>query len=251
MSGFLNIKTTTKKNGQQVAWFRDTLGRRVGTRTGMDRGAITNAEQMAWLASYYIDLQNEQLDAGLGSDGQRMPPLKSSRRKRWSVKQQKWVEYGLATPEHGYSGEKRKLGLKPVRDLWGPGNSIAQSHEASPKTKALLAKYGLQLGKKKNLLAAGHMRNDIRINYVDDRMAKVSITTQASRIKALANERKAPWWGLSSASARKFASAQATIYGGAMEDYLDRLGLVRGGDYMVKLARLLNSRKASLARRIA
>lgn len=238
----LDIKTTTRKNGQQVASFKDVLGRRVGTRIGMDRAAITTAEQMAWLANYYIELQQEQLDATLGSDGQPMPPLKSSRRTRWSKKQQKWVEYGLAKPEYGYAGQKMRGGLQPKRDLWGPGEESTYYQKLSKKGQNLAQRWGLRVSRgTKKSLAAGHMRNDIRINYVDDRMAKVSITTRASRIKALANERKCPWWGLSPASVRKFAVAQAGVFGGAMEDYLINVGLIEAGNYMVGLARRLNA----------
>ena len=250
----LDIQITTRKNGQQFAWFKDILGRRVGTRVGIDgdRAAITTAKQMAWLANYYIELQQEQLNAGLGSDGQPMPPLKSSRRKRWSKSQQKWVEYGLVKPEYGYAGRKLRAGLKPLRDLWGPGEESTYFKKFSQKSQGLMQKWGLAVprGAKKSL-AAGHMRSDIRINYVDDQIAKISITTQASRIKALANERKAPWWGLSPASARKFAVAQANIFGGAMEDYLDSLGLVQTGSQMVTLARALNARRGQLRRMAA
>ena len=216
----LEIQTKTRKNGREEAWFKDILGRRVGTRVGidMDRAAITNAKQMAWLANYYIELQNEQLDAGLGSNGQPMPPL-SGRSfpvfDRTSGKP-KFVERLY----RGYQGKKASLGLKPMRDLRGPG-------------------------------IKGNMRDDVRINYVDDRIAKISITRKSSRDKALANERKAPWWGLSPASARKFAAAQASIFGGAMEDYLDSLGLVQAGSQMVTLARALNARRGQLRRMAA
>jgi hypothetical protein len=228
--GFLNIQVTTKKNGQQMAWFRDTLGRRVGTRPDLvtDRArvrraevgrfapaTITSAEQMAWLANYLIELQEEQLDAGIGSNGQAMPKLSG---RSYAV-----FDRGGSRPRfverlyRGYQGEKAKRGQPPIR----------------------------------NLYLTGQMRRDIRINYLDDQTAKVSITTAKSRQKALANERKSPWWGLSPANSRKFAAAQATIFGGAMEDYLDRLGLVQAGSYMVKLAQLLNRKKSSLARRVA
>lgn len=212
---FLNIKITQKKNGQEAAWFKDVLGRRVGTRVGLagDRAAITNAEQLVWLASYYIELQQEQLDKGIGSNGAAMPPLSGG-----SVARFKNTNGKLAFAQRihgGYRGEKLRFGGKLVRDLYGPGKNE-------------------------------HMRDDIRINYVDDQMAKISITRKSSRVKALANERRAEWWGLSPESSRKFASALATVYGGAMEDYLDSLGLVQAGSYVTQLARALNARRRLL-----
>jgi hypothetical protein len=208
---FLNIKVVTKKNGQQSAWFRDTLGRRVGTRAGITQDSWVKAEQLAWLANYYIELQQEQLDAAIGSDGQSMPKLSGGSAARFKNRQFANRQY------FGYQGAKRKFGGKPIRDLYGPGKD-------------------------------GHMRDDIRINYLDDRQARISITRKTSRDKALANERRAAWWGLSPASAQKFAAAMAGVYGGGVDEYLVGQGLV-ASSYIVQLARRLNSR--SLLRRLA
>lgn len=214
----LNIQVTPRKNGQQQAWFRDTLGRRVGTRVGIDGGGITKAEQLAWLGNYYIELQGEQLDAGVGSDGLPMPRLSGGSAAKFDRTggQARFVRRVYS----GYQGQKIRMGLPAKRDLYGPGKD-------------------------------GHMRDDIRINYLDDRMVKISITRQKSRQKALANQRLAEWWGLSPESARKLAAMQAAIYGGAMADYLDRLGLVEAGNYMVQLARALNAKKRALLGRAA
>lgn len=205
----LEIRITPKKNGQVVAWFKDDQGRRVRTAQG---SSIVGRERMIWLANYYIELQQEQLDAGIGSDGQPMRPLSGKTKAVFdrSGGKPKFVErlYG------GYRGTKAKRGLPPTR----------------------------------NLLWTGEMRGDIRVNYVDDQTAKISITRKPSREKALANERRAPWWGLSPASARKLATYQAAVFGGVMEDYLDSLGLVQAGGYLVQLARALNARRQFLRR---
>jgi len=216
--GFLDIRITPKKNGQQVAWFKDDQGRRVGTRLGIsgDPNAIVNAQQLEALANLYIELQQEQLDAGIGSSGAPMPPL--SGRSVAIFDRSGGKPVFVKRLYRGYQGEKVNQGLKPIRDLYGTGKD------------------------------GGHMRDDIRINYLDDRMAKISITRAKSRVKALANEKRAPWWGLTPANARKFAQAQADVFGGAMEDYLDSLGLVQSGNYIVQLARRLNSMKRSLGR---
>lgn len=220
MPGLLDIQVKTRKNGSDGSWFRDTLGRRVGTsaRLSGNRGAIVTAEQLAWLASYYIELQQEQLDAGIGSSGAPMPPLSQKQHAIFVTdKNTGKRRFVRQSADRGYRAQKQRKVGRSVRDL----------------------DY------------TGEMRRDIRINYLDDRMAKISITRLPSRIKALANERRCPWWGLTPANARKFAQAQATIFGGAMEDYLDSLGLVQAGNYMVRLAREINRWKAALARRAA
>lgn len=71
----------------------------------------------------------------------------------------------------------------------------------------------------------GHMLDDIRVNYIDDRMVKYAITTRLSRIKASANEGKAAWWGLSPASQQKFNARMAEVFNGAVGSELVALGL--------------------------
>ncbi len=205
---FINIQVTKKKNGTEAPWFKDSAGRRVGTSQTIRAGSAgsaswVTAEQLQFLAGYYIELQQEQLDKGIGSNGAPMPPLKTQGKRTFVSRSNGVAQF-------------RTQGR--ARTLYGTGKD------------------------------GGHMRDDIRINYVDERMAKISITTAKGRIKALANERKAPWWGLSPASVRLFAAMQAQVFGGAVEDYLDRLGLVDAGDYIVKLARVINAKRRALGR---
>ncbi len=205
---FIKIEAKLRKNGREAFWFKDTLGRRVGTRS-QDINMV-KAEQLAWLANYYIDLQQEQLDRGIGSNGTPMPRLSGGSFAKFKDNSKGGRSFA-ERKSFGYVGQKKKFGGKPIRDLFGPG-------------------------------IKGHMRDGIRINYLDDRMAKVSLTRKSDRDKALANERRAPWWGLSPVSKQKMASAMATIYGGAVADYLSQIGLVDVNNYIVQLARRLNSR---------
>src|SRR5690349_48601 len=69
------IEFTMKKDGRQVAWFREDAGR-VRTRVGITEEGWTRAEQIRELAEYGIKLQLDQAARGLGSDGGPMPPLK-------------------------------------------------------------------------------------------------------------------------------------------------------------------------------
>lgn len=221
-----------KKDGREVAWFRDTQGRRVGTSMrATEQGGRTmkwtTARQMMELALYGIQLMLERTAKGIGSDDATMPPLKSARRKRWSKSQQRWVEYGLATPEHGYAGDKRKLGLKPMRDLRGPGGAVTVRTKMSAKARAKLAARGLRIptGSTKTL-APGHMLDDVRVNYVDDTRATIDISTRASRIKARANEDKARWWGWSPSDMRKLMARAAQMFPMGVAEKLFSMGLI-------------------------
>jgi len=186
------IQITLKKDGRQVAWFRDTAGR-VRTSTGSMNW--TRAEQIRDLANFGILRQLAQLDAGLGSDGQPMKPLAA-----------------------GYAQWKSKVGLEPKRNLLGLGGLVKT---VNPKTGAKRILHSAT-----HMSGRGHLRDDIRINQVDDRQATISITNTASRNKARGNERRAPWWGWSPESARQMTARAAQIFQTGVAEYLYTMGLI-------------------------
>src|ERR1044071_8387551 len=71
------ITIKTWKDGRQVARFRDEKGL-VRTRAGVEANWST-VEQMREVALYGIQLQLDQAAKGLGSDGNKMPPLTTKR----------------------------------------------------------------------------------------------------------------------------------------------------------------------------
>jgi hypothetical protein len=179
------------KDGRPVASFRDDLGRRVRTSVGVIGGGWVNAEKVKAVAQYGIELQLAQLDAGLGSDGSPMPALKGGGAAQFSRR----VNGRAVFARVPYAQAKVRLGLQPIRDLLGPG-------------------------------IGGHMRDDIRINYLDDKQATISITTRLSRIKALANEQRAAWWGWTAASVAAMAAMAREVYDQGLADYLVSLGIM-------------------------
>jgi len=213
--GYLTLKVTKRRNGTEYSRFVDTLGRRVGTSAAMlpgGGGSWVRADQLTQLAAYGIELQQEQLDAGLGSDGAPMKPL-GGRGKAVFVARRN----GKAVFERrGYADWKTAHGLQPVRDLYGAGTG-------------------------------GHMRDDIRIKYVDDRQAKIGITTSLSLTKAKANERRAPWWGWSPDSVSKMTAAAAGIFNIGLTEYLISVGLA-SANFLPQLAKQLNLRSGTFRR---
>lgn len=189
----LNIKMT--KDGREVTSFLDSKGRRV--RVGSASQDWVKARQLTELALYAIQLQREQAAAMIGSDGGQMPALKS----RYAV----W---------------KEKVGLNPKRDLYGLGGLVLSSRAKGKKY--------LRSGNAITRAASGgrgHMLDDLRINYVGDKQVTFGITTSASRVKALANEQKAPWYGLSPANAIKMNLRMAQLFGTGVGEYLLSVGL--------------------------
>ena len=182
------ITIKTWKDGRQVARFRDSQGL-VRTSTGPMNW--TRAEQIKQLADYGIVLQIAQARAGLGSDGQPMPPLKNGSRAAFVARENGRARFTRKT----YGDWKAAHGLQPIRDLYGAGKG-------------------------------GHMLDDIRINYLDDRQATIAITNKLNRDKARGNEAKAPWWGWSTDSVRKLTAAAAEIFQTGAAEHLFAMGLI-------------------------
>jgi hypothetical protein len=179
-----------KKDGRVVASFLDQQGRNVRTT----RGALANwvkAEEIKQVLEYGKELQLAQCAAGMGSDGTPMPALKGNGSAVFVGR----VNRKAVFERRGYPQQKAAKGLKPFRDLYGPG-------------------------------IGGHMLDDVRINYLDDKQGTIAITTRLSRQKALANEQRAEWWGWSPESIQKMTAYAAEVYGWALADYLISMGLM-------------------------
>src|ERR1019366_4724020 len=71
--GLLKIRITRRKDGRESAWFRDVKGR---VRTSSGPVSWIRAGQFRLLGEFAIARQLGQCAAGIGSDGQAMPPLK-------------------------------------------------------------------------------------------------------------------------------------------------------------------------------
>jgi hypothetical protein len=72
----------------------------------------------------------------------------------------------------------------------------------------------------------GHMLDDVRVNYVDDKKATITISRKSSRDKARANEKKSPWWGWSPESVMKLRQRSAEIFGTGVTERLFEMGLI-------------------------
>ncbi len=186
------------KDGRPVAWFREQAGI-VRTSVGVIGAGWVKAEKVRLLAEYGIQLQLQQAAAGIGSGGAPMKALSGS-----VVRYDKEAK---GFRREGYGQWKAAHGLAPIRDLRGPGKD-------------------------------GHMLDDIRVNYVDDKRATFAITRNAGRIKALANERRSPWWGWSPASVRALAQRSGEIFPQGVAERLMTLGLA-GATSMSGAGRML------------
>jgi hypothetical protein len=139
--------------------------------------------QMARLGAVAMDSILKRTEQGVGSDDAPMPPLKA-----------------------GYARWKQRLGLKPIRDLRGPGRAQRQDRKA----KRWIAVTG-----KGNM----HMLDGFRVSYADERSVRLDITTGIGRLRGRANEtaiRKAGgagWWGFSGKDSAAVMKAASQILG--------------------------------------
>lgn len=150
--------------------------------------------QMAELGTVGVESIRARVSKGIGSNDSAMPPLKTRRRRRWSKSKQAWVEYGNS--DFGYAREKRKLGLNPIRDLYGPG--VGWTGVGS---------------KRRNRKAASHMLDELRVVSASPTEARIDITKADARMKARANEQRAPWYGFSGKDIRNLTVAARRMWG--------------------------------------
>jgi hypothetical protein len=140
--------------------------------------------QLFQLAQVGVRSIKARVAQGIGSSDTAMPALKSSRRMRWSKSQNRYVEYGAAdSSSFGYAARKRRAGLKPMRDLVGPGED------------------------------GGHMLDALRVTSASETKATIDISTRMGRVKARANEQRAPWFGFSGKDVRTMMEAARKIWG--------------------------------------
>lgn len=187
----LKLRITKKKNGQTVFWFAGPQGRvRIGQPNRMN---WIRAQQIRELADYGISLIRERVAKGIGSDDAPMPALSG----RTSAIRR---DGRFVSQRAGYRDWKSKQGLRPIRDLRGPGRDLKGG-------------------------AGTHMLEDIRVTYFDDRRAQFDISKRDSRVKARANEDRAPWFGWSPSDMRKMAARFHEIFQTGLVEQMVSMGL--------------------------
>lgn len=237
----VKIRVTQMVNGQQRAWFRSSLGRRIGTSMRATTGQMnwTTARQMMELAQYGIQLMLDRTAKAIGSDDQPMPPLKRPANAK--------------SINAGYPAFKSRLGLQPIRDLRGPGGLVKTTSRTTGAKRYLRSGNALVRARATTVTgwtgARGHMLDDMRVNYVDDTRATIDISTTASRTKARANEARAPWWGWSPSDVKKLMAYAEQVFQMSFWDKVASYGLIGIGQFAGSVNWM--SRARSAARRVA
>lgn len=109
-------------------------------------------------------------------------------------------------------GQLAAAGLKSVKDRVQKG--IGANDAPMPPLKRGYAIHKTKLGKgnRRNLTLTGAMLDNLTVRSATDREAKISLTKRLERLKALANQQKAPWLGWSPNDARNVTARAAQIF---------------------------------------
>lgn len=167
------------------------------------------AYQMAELGQVGVSSIRARVLRGIGSSDTAMPPLKATRRARYSKKQQKWVEYGQARSY--YAIRKQRAGLNPIRDLYGMGVGWTGRNMKQGRIRK----------------GASHMIDAMRVTSASPQQARIDITTRDARMKARANEQRAPWFGFSGRDVRNLHAGAQRIWGQNINEF--RVRMAGGG----------------------
>lgn len=142
--------------------------------TGGGPMSFTTA-QMLQLGSFANKAVIARTRSGIGSDDARFPSLKTGRS---AVRiNGRFVRQRQSWPER-----KAAHGLRPIRDLYGLGDQ------------------------------GGHMLDNSSVRYADDNTVKIAFTSRAGRMKALANEKRTPFYAFSDSDAKKIIEYAGTLF---------------------------------------
>lgn len=127
------------------------------------------------LGQFAIRTMRDRVARGIGSDDWPMPALSG----RGSVisRDGKFVRQ-----RPGYREQKQRRGGRPIRDLYGDGQQ------------------------------GGHMLDDLRVREATPNSVRMDITSRWGRIKARANEKRAPWYGFSANDRRLIFARMSEVF---------------------------------------
>ena len=163
--------------------------------------------QMAALAQVGVNSILARVSRGVGSDDTAMPQLKNKKGRAYGKYWKgKWIEFGPETP--GYADMKGSR----IRNLRGAGVGWT-GKDGSKMIRGLGGATATVQTKRRLRKAASHMLDALRVTSASPTQARIDITTQDARIKARANEQRAPWFGFSGRDVRNLLEASRKIWG--------------------------------------
>ena len=150
--------------------------------------------QMVQLGQVAVGAVKARAAKGVGSDDAAMKPLADR-----------------------YKKVKAKAGLNPIRDLTGPGSrtyvDTSKKHHGTIRTIRA---------------DSAHMLDNFTVRYADELTVRMDISAQWARIRARANERRAPWFGFSPNDIRTIMNSARVMFCVNITDLAVKLRAQRG-----------------------
>ncbi len=150
--------------------------------------------QMVQLGQVAVGAVKARVAMGVGSDDAAMKPL-ADRYKTW----------------------KAAKGMNTIRDLTGPGSRTYK--DTSKKHKGAIRTIRAE---------SAHMLDNFTVRYADELTVRMDISAQWARIRARANERRAPWFGFSPNDIRIIMNSARVMFGVNITDLAVKLRAQRG-----------------------
>jgi hypothetical protein len=208
-----------------------------GAKVRLGPGVGFKKYQMLALGQLALDTVKARVAKAVGSDDAAMKPLKER-----------------------YAKWKEKIGLEPIRDLHGPGQTTYQARTYTKTPAQHFTGFkawwnGLGFGGSANarfrqfhanhpvrmyttrqanirFRSAGggaHMLDNFTVRYADELSVRMDISAQWARDRARANEQRAPWFGFSPNDIRAIAGLAQQMFQANVTDLAVQLRAVTGG----------------------
>lgn len=136
---------------------------------GLGSDAFFRKIQMQRLGEFALKTVVDRTKKGVGSDDTAMPALKQGKVMQFAGRANGRAQFRNI----GYAGWKAQHGLQPIRDLVGDGRQ------------------------------GGHMLDNPSVRSVSETSVRMAFTSRSARVKALANEKRSPFWSFSEADQKK------------------------------------------------
>lgn len=156
--------------------------RLAGWSSGARGGYSMTTYQMLQLGAFANKTVIARTRSGVGSDDTTFPPLKKG---KVPVR----INGRFVRERQDWAQWKAAHGLQPFRDMYGTGTE------------------------------GGHMLDNSSVRYADDNTVKISFTGRMARIKALANEKRTPFYSFSDADAKKIFDYAAKLWSPIVKEF--------------------------------
>lgn len=161
---------------------------------GLNSASLLRKIQMDKVGNFALQTVIARAKRGIGSDDSPMPPLKGSNVSVFNARVNGKPTFKAVS---GYAQWKSKHGLQPDRDLVGDGKQ------------------------------GGHMLDNPSVRKASETEVRIAFTSRSARVKALANEKRVPFFSFSDADQTAILAYVSKMWGAGVRELQQQIGLRR------------------------